>query len=191
MDVQDVQDVQLDDLCLPRLFEAQVARTPGAVAVISGDDALTYDALNARANRLAHRLRTLGVGLDVLVGLCVERSAGMVAALLAVLKAGGAYVPLDPAYPPDRLAYMLGDARPAVVVTEARLAALLPAHDARVAARRPACGGACHVRHAPGNGHAPRRGASHPHPAAARHSATRGARSDRVPSARRGRGLER
>ncbi len=122
-------DVQVDDLCLSQLIEAQVARTPRAVAVVCGDDALTYDALNARANQLAHRLRALGVGPDVLVGLCVERSATMVVALLAVLKAGGAYVPLDPAYPPERLAYMLGDARPAVVVTEAHLAAHLSAHD--------------------------------------------------------------
>jgi len=124
-------DVQVDDLCLPQLIEAQVARTPRAVAVVCGDDALTYDALNARANHLAHRLRALGVGPDVLVGLCVERSAGMVVALLAVLKAGGAYVPLDPTYPTERLAYMLEDAQPAVVVTEVHLAALLPDHDAR------------------------------------------------------------
>ncbi len=124
-------DVQSDDLCLPQLFEAQVGRTPQAVAIVCRGDTLTYDALNARANRLAHRLRALGVGPDVLVGLCVERSTDMVAALLAVLKAGGAYVPLDPTYPAERLAYMLGDARPAVVVTEAHLAALLPAHDAQ------------------------------------------------------------
>ncbi len=124
-------DVQVDDLCLPQLVEAQAARTPRTVAVVCGDDALTYDALNARANQLAHRLQALGVGPDVLVGLCVERSAGMVVALLAVLKAGAAYVPLDPTYPTERLAYMLEDAQPAVVVTEARLAALLPPHDAR------------------------------------------------------------
>ncbi len=92
---------------LPDLFAAQVARTPDAVAVVLGDRSLTYAGLDRRANALAHRLRVLGVGPEVRVALCVQRSLEMVIALLAILKAGGAYVPLDPAYPPDRLEGML------------------------------------------------------------------------------------
>ena len=97
------------------------ARTPGAAAVVCGDAALTYAELNARANRLAHHLRALGVGPDVRVGICVERTPAMVVGLFAVLKAGGAYVPLDPSYPADRLAYMLADSAPAVVLTQTHL----------------------------------------------------------------------
>ena len=82
--------------------------------------------LNARANRLARRLRILGVGPEVLVGLCTGRSTAMVVGLLAVLKAGGAYVPVDPAYPPDRIAFMLDDAQVSVLVTEQRLLDDLP-----------------------------------------------------------------
>ena len=88
-----------------RWIEAQAARTPDAVAVAAGDRSLTYRQLNGRANRLARRLRGLGVGPEVLVGVCTSRSPDMLVALLAVLKAGGAYVPLDPAFPADRLAY--------------------------------------------------------------------------------------
>ena len=95
---------------MPALFAAQAARTPDAVAVVFEDGTLTYAELDARANRLAHRLRGLGVGPGVLVGLCAERSLEMVVGLLAVLKAGGAYVPLDPDYPAERLAFMLADA---------------------------------------------------------------------------------
>uniref|UniRef100_UPI001641065C MupA/Atu3671 family FMN-dependent luciferase-like monooxygenase n=2 Tax=Burkholderia gladioli TaxID=28095 RepID=UPI001641065C len=98
-------------------FEEQVERTPEATAVASGGEGLDYASLNAKANRLAHHLRTLGVGPDVRVGLCMERSAEMVVGLLAVLKAGGVYLPLDPAYPAERLAYMLEDAAPVVVLT--------------------------------------------------------------------------
>ncbi|WP_186032283.1 non-ribosomal peptide synthetase, partial [Burkholderia gladioli] len=104
---------------LPARFEAQVARTPDAVAVADEHETLSYAQLNARANRLAHQLRELGIGPDICVGVCVERTAGMMVALLAVLKAGGAYVPMDPAYPAQRLAHMLSDARPAVVLTQA------------------------------------------------------------------------
>src|SRR6478736_586491 len=86
-------------LTLPALFAAQAARTPDAIAVVFEDRALTYAALDAHANRLAHRLQDLGVGPDVLVGVCAERSLELVVGLLAVLKAGGAYVPLDPEYP--------------------------------------------------------------------------------------------
>ncbi|HEX7240343.1 MAG TPA: amino acid adenylation domain-containing protein, partial [Longimicrobiaceae bacterium] len=97
------------DRCLHHLFEAQAARTPEAVAVVFEEESLSYGALNARANRLAHHLRRLGVGREVRVGLCLERSLEMVVGLLGILKAGGAYVPLDPGYPAERLAYMLSD----------------------------------------------------------------------------------
>src|SRR5262249_3898177 len=87
--------------CIPRLFEAQTERTPQAVALAFGEEELTYRELNRRANQLAHHLRGLGVGPEVLVGICVERSAEMAVGLLGVLKAGGAYVPLDPAFPKE------------------------------------------------------------------------------------------
>ena len=89
--------------------------------MVFGDQQLTYRELNARANQLGHYLQRLGVGPDVLVALCVERSVEMVVALLAVLKAGGAYVPFDPEYPKDRLAFMLEDTRVSVVLTQAHL----------------------------------------------------------------------
>jgi amino acid adenylation domain-containing protein len=115
-----------------RWFEAQAARTPDAIAVTDAARSLAYGQLNARANRLARRLCALGVGPDVLVGLCTTRSVEMVAAMLAVLKAGGAYVPLDPAYPLDRLAFMLADSRAPVLITEERLRQGLPGVDAHV-----------------------------------------------------------
>src|SRR5207247_4070276 len=104
-----------------QLFEEQVQRTPEAVAVVYEDEQLTYGELNAKANQLAHKLRELDVGPEVLVGICVERSLEMVVGLLGILKAGGAYVPLDPSYPKERLAYMLGDAAPKVLLTQERL----------------------------------------------------------------------
>ncbi|HEX8321936.1 amino acid adenylation domain-containing protein, partial [Longimicrobium sp.] len=107
--------------CIHELFEAQAARTPDAVAVRFEEEALTYRELNERANRLAHSLRRRGVGPEVRVGICLERSPEMVVSLLAVLKAGGAYVPLDPAYPADRLAFMLADSAAAVLLTQERL----------------------------------------------------------------------
>ena len=110
-----------------QLFEAQAARAPAATALVCGGAALTYAELNAQANRLAHHLRARGVGPDVLVGLCVERCFDMVVGLLAILKAGGAYVPLDPAYPRQRLAYMLEDAAPALLLTQQHLLERLPA----------------------------------------------------------------
>jgi amino acid adenylation domain-containing protein len=112
---------------LQALFEAQVARTPDAIAVVYEGVQLSYGELNARANRLAHYLRGQGVGPEVQVGLCLERSLEMVVALLGVLKAGGAYVPLDPSYPGERLAYMLEDAAPAIVLTQQSLMDRLPA----------------------------------------------------------------
>jgi amino acid adenylation domain-containing protein len=114
------------------LFEQQVSRTPQAVAVVAGEEQLNYVDLNARANQLAHRLRALGVGRDVPVGVCLTRSTRLLAALLGVLKAGGAYVPLDPAYPRQRLDAMLTDSRAPVLVTESDLLDRLPEHDAHV-----------------------------------------------------------
>ncbi|MBD2800265.1 amino acid adenylation domain-containing protein, partial [Xenorhabdus sp. M] len=103
------------------LFEQQVVRTPDAIAVVFEESALSYGELNRRANRLAHHLIALGVKPDDRVAICVERSPEMVVGLLAILKAGGAYVPLDPAYPAERLAYMLSDAAPVALLTQAAL----------------------------------------------------------------------
>lgn len=103
------------------LFEEQVARTPQAVAVVYGKQSLTYAELNVKANQLARYLSDKGIGAERLVALCVERSLEMVVALLGILKAGGAYVPLDPAYPTERLAYILNDAAPDVLLTQERL----------------------------------------------------------------------
>ena len=133
------------DATLAQLFEAQAARTPDAVALRHAEEQLSYSELNRRANLWAHRLRAEGVGPEVLVALCAERSAEMVVGLLAILKAGGAYVPLDPAYPADRLAYMLEDARPAVLLTQRPLLASLPARDLAVLCLdQPDADGPCH-----------------------------------------------
>ncbi|MCA1372779.1 MULTISPECIES: non-ribosomal peptide synthetase [unclassified Bradyrhizobium] len=102
-------------------FEAQVRKSPQAIALVFGEAELSYAALNARANRLARRLRDHGVGTEIVVGLALDRGVGMLVALLAVLKAGGAYLPLDPDYPPERLAHMLGDSGAALVLTQERL----------------------------------------------------------------------
>jgi amino acid adenylation domain-containing protein len=120
------------DATIPALFEAQVARTPDAVALVFGDQTLTYRELNRRANRLAHVLRRHGVGPEVGVGLCVERSPEMVVGTLAALKAGGAYVPLDPGYPPERLAFMVQDTQVPVLLTLTHLRDRLPPCDAHV-----------------------------------------------------------
>ena len=88
---------------IPQIFQAQVERCPGAVAVVFGDEQLTYRELNERANRLADQLQAHGVRPEVLVGICVRRSTELIVGLLGILKAGGAYVPLDPAYPQERL----------------------------------------------------------------------------------------
>ncbi|HEX2091511.1 MAG TPA: amino acid adenylation domain-containing protein [Longimicrobiaceae bacterium] len=113
-----------EEACVHHLFEAQVERTPDAVALVHRGERLTYARLNERANRLAHHLRRRGVGPDARVAICVERSPEMVVGLLAILKAGGAYVPLDPAYPPERLHSMLEDSTPAAVLTQPSLAHL-------------------------------------------------------------------
>ena len=106
------------DMCVHGLFEAQVLADAQAVALVHGDEELSYGELNARANRLEHYLKELGVVPDSRVGLCVERGFDMVVGLLAILKAGGAYVPLDPAYPQERLAFMLEDSAPVAVLTD-------------------------------------------------------------------------
>jgi amino acid adenylation domain-containing protein len=110
-------------------FEAQVDRAPDAVAVVWRDVRVTYRELNARANRLAHRLRALGVGADALVALATQRSLDTVVGILAIVKAGGAYLPIDPAYPADRLAFMLEDSGARVLVThdDFKTAATIPA----------------------------------------------------------------
>ncbi len=107
------------ELCLHHQFELHAEHTPDAIALVFEDRAISYAQLNAQANRLAHELIALGVQPDARVALCVERSPALVIGLLAILKAGGAYLPLDPAYPPERLAYILADADPAIVLADA------------------------------------------------------------------------
>ena len=117
---------------LPELFAEQAAQTPDAIAVVHEDVSLTYRELDRRANRLAHHLRGLGVGPEVVVGLCVERSPAMLVGLMGILKAGGAYLPLDPGYPAERLAFMLEDALAPVLVTQSVLLDRLLAHGAHI-----------------------------------------------------------
>jgi amino acid adenylation domain-containing protein len=120
------------DTSMHQLFEAQVARTPDAVAVVFEDQELTYRELNIRANQVAHHLQALGVGPEVLVGLYVERSLEMMVGLLGIIKAGGAYVPLDPAYPQERLTFILRDAQIAVLLTQQRLSARCSEHQTQI-----------------------------------------------------------
>ena len=117
---------EVPDTTLPALLEAQVERSPEAIALVFEESTLSYAELNAQANRLAHLLIGRGVGPENLVAIALPRSIEMVVGLLAILKAGGAYLPLDPEYPPERLAYMLKDARPACVLTSAQIAQRLP-----------------------------------------------------------------
>ncbi|HEC83714.1 MAG TPA: amino acid adenylation domain-containing protein, partial [Thioploca sp.] len=116
--------------CIHQLFEAQVERTPEAIAVVFGNQQLTYRALNTKANQLAHHLQTLGVKPEVLVGICIERSVKMIIGLLGILKAGGAYLPLDPTYPVARLTFMLEDALVLVLLTQSSLKEKLSSHQA-------------------------------------------------------------
>ncbi|WP_374089710.1 AMP-binding protein [Methylomicrobium lacus] len=115
------------DRCLHHLFEAQAARTPEAVALKFEDRSLSYAELNAKANQLAHYLVARGVGPDVLVGLCIERSPEMVIGLLGILKAGGAYVPMEPSAPVERIAYQLQDTGAKLLLTQTHLLPKLPA----------------------------------------------------------------
>jgi amino acid adenylation domain-containing protein len=122
-----------DKLCIHQLFEQQVQRTPDAIAVVFQDSRsvspkarlcqrqLTYLELNTQANQLAHHLRSLGVTVETLVGICIDRSLDMLVGLLGILKAGGVYIPLDPAYPSERLAFMLADSQVEVIVTQQSL----------------------------------------------------------------------
>ena len=116
------------------LFEEQVRRAPGAAAVVYEGRSLTYAELNTKASQLAHYLRERRIGPDQLVGICVERSLEMVVGVLGILKAGGAYLPLDPSYPTERLRYMLVDAAPRALLTQARLREGLPLTAAEVIA---------------------------------------------------------
>lgn len=116
---------QMPVATLPAMFEAQVERTPDAIAVAFGDLRLTYAQLNARSNQLAHHLIALGIGPDQRIALCMERCPELVVALLAVLKAGSAYVPLDPRYPSERLAYMLSDSTPRALIVHSATRDLL------------------------------------------------------------------
>ncbi|WP_148053987.1 AMP-binding protein, partial [Pseudomonas fluorescens] len=113
-------------LCVHQLIEAQVFARPEATALIFGELQLSYAELNRRANRLAHRLRAVGIGPEVRVGLAVQRSPEMVIGLLAILKAGGAYVPLDPAYPPERLRFLIEDSGIALLLSQSWLRDSLP-----------------------------------------------------------------
>ncbi len=122
------------DSNVPALFEAQVELNPNGLAVVFGDERITYGELNRRANQLAHYLQARGVGPEVPVGLFMERSPEMLIALLGILKAGGAYVPLDPDYPLEWLSYMMNDARLALVVTHEHLRKQLPSSQAPVIA---------------------------------------------------------
>jgi non-ribosomal peptide synthetase component F len=128
----DTQVSYPQDACLHQLFQAQVDRSPDSVALVFGNEQLTYRELNHRANQLAHYLQKLGVGPEVLIGVFMERSLEMVISLYGILKAGGAYVPLDPEYPPERVAFMVKDTQIPVLLTQQRLVARLPEHEARV-----------------------------------------------------------
>ncbi len=120
------------DTCIPQLVALQAAATPDAVALVMGTQVLSYNELNQRANQLAHYLQSLGVGPNVLVGLCVERSLDMVVGLLGILKAGGAYVPLDVTYPSDRIAFMLADAQVPVLISQQDVVTHLSVQAAKV-----------------------------------------------------------
>jgi len=114
------------DELVHRMFEKQAARTPTALAVKHGDHSLTYAELDQLTNRLARHLRQQGIDADDAVGICMERGVDMIVGLLGILKAGAGYLPLDPSYPPERIGYMLADAKPKAVLTQHRLVASLP-----------------------------------------------------------------
>ncbi|MGC1676242.1 MAG: amino acid adenylation domain-containing protein [Candidatus Binataceae bacterium] len=128
----DSRVAQPNALCVHQLFEAQVDRTPNAIAVSFEDEELTYEQLNRRANQLAHHLRAQGVGPEVPVGICVAHSLEAIVGLLGILKAGGVYTPMDPAYPKDRIAFMMDKAEVAVLLTQERLRSGLPERDAKM-----------------------------------------------------------
>jgi natural product biosynthesis luciferase-like monooxygenase protein len=115
-----------DALLIHELFEAQVKHTPNASAIVAQGRQLTYTELNAKANQLAHYLISNGIGPDALVGICLDRSLELIIAILAIHKAGGAYLPMDPAYPKERLAFMMEDAKPAILLTQEEVISNLP-----------------------------------------------------------------
>ncbi|MBE9093174.1 amino acid adenylation domain-containing protein [Tychonema sp. LEGE 07203] len=121
-----------ESACIHQLFEIQAEQTPDAVALVFGEQQLTYQQLNCRANQLARYLQTLGAGPEVLVGVCLDRSIDAIVSLLAVLKAGSAYLPLDPAYPKERLEFMLSDAALSVLLTQQHLTEKLPDTEAKI-----------------------------------------------------------
>jgi len=120
------------DFCIHQLFEAQVEKTPDAIAVVYEEQQLSYSALNEKANQLANYLQSMGVKPEVLVGICMERSLEIVIGLLGVLKAGGAYLPLDPGNPADRLSFMLDDAQVPILLTQSNLKQTLPEISAQI-----------------------------------------------------------
>lgn len=120
------------DLRIEELFEREAQRTPDALAVVSGDERITYDALNRRANQLGHYLRSLGVGPETISGICMTRSLNMIVGALGILKAGGAYAPLDPAYPKERIAFMLEETAAPLLLTESTVLDRLPDCAARL-----------------------------------------------------------
>src|SRR2546428_2827676 len=115
-----------------RLLESQVAQTPNNIAVAFEGETLTYAELDARANQLARYLRSSGATTEQVVAVCVDRSLEMAIGIIGILKSGAAYLPLDPDYPRERLAFMLNDAQPTVIVTTSELVSLLPPNDSRV-----------------------------------------------------------
>ncbi|MBV9791548.1 MAG: amino acid adenylation domain-containing protein, partial [Chloroflexi bacterium] len=126
--------IELPPTTIQALIEEQVARTPAAVAVVFGEQTLSYADLNQRANHLAHYLQALGVGPDVRVGVCMERAPEMIVGIIGILKAGGAYVPIDPTYPRERIQLMLADAQAPLLLTHERLRQQLPQTEARIVA---------------------------------------------------------
>ena len=126
-------DISLPDVtCIQHLFENQVKKTPDSIAIIEKGRTIPYLKLNQQANWLAKKLKGMGVGPEVLVGICSERSTEMIVAILGVLKAGGAYVPLDPSYPVDRLNFMVSDAHISILLTQSNLLSVIPSFEGTV-----------------------------------------------------------
>src|ERR1039458_6241671 len=123
-------------LCLHQLIEEQVKRTPNQVALVFEQHRFTYDELNRRADQLALHLRNLGARPDVVIGLLVERSVETVVGILGILKAGAAYLPIEPHYPPERIAFILGDAQAKLLVTQTSLLGNLPTGVAQTVCRK-------------------------------------------------------
>jgi amino acid adenylation domain-containing protein len=125
-------DVPIPETCIHQLFETQVEQSPDAIAVVSNDENLTYRELNNRANQLAHYLKSLGVGSETLIALCMEKSIEMLVGMLGILKVGGAYIPLDPAYPHERRASKLRNSQVSFILTKANIVPTLVSYDAKL-----------------------------------------------------------